>query len=260
MKPEDLQAAIGDEKEVSFEIPKLLVFVASELDERDKKVQRKGYDEGKVAGEEILVKTMKEKYGVTTDGKDADSFVSAFKAKVIDETKVEPNQKIKDLEGIVSALRTNVDKTEAKNKDLENQLRKTSIRTDALNSIQKDYLLSKADMLSLMTTSGYDIDEENGKVVTRKHGEILRDQKTQDPLSFDVVFDEFAKEKGQIKIEQPAAPPQGRGGKSSTKPQSVYANFDEMQKAWEAEGKSTLGAEFMAKAQELAKDNPDFFK
>ena len=258
IKPEDLQAAVGDEKEVSLEIPKLLVFVSSELEERDKKVHKKGYDDGKIAGEEIIIKSLKEKYNVEADGKDTDSFITAFKAKVIEETKVEPGQKIKDLEGMVATLKKNVEKAETEKQDLENNLRKTSVRTTALNSVQKEYLLSKADMLALMTASGYDIDEENGKVITRRHGDILRDQKTQDPLSFDIVFDEFAIEKGQVKTE-PAPNLTGRCGKTTHKPPAVYANITEMQKAWEAEGKSTLGAEFMAKAQEYAKDNPDFF-
>ena len=137
----------------------------------------------------------------------------------------------------------------------------SSIQTSALNSVSKEYMLAKHDLLTLMNTGGYAIDEENGKIFVKKNGETIRDEKTQDPLPFDVVMDEFAKEKGLVKPDAapPAPTPTGRGGKSTTKPPAVFTTYKEMAAAFEAQGKSTYGHEFMTKAMEYSKDNPDFF-
>jgi hypothetical protein len=260
---EELTTAISEQNEVDIAIPDLSVYTNEELSTLKKNIEDQHYKNGFNAGSEVLVKDAKKKYGVESEGRDMDLFLEGYKKKVIEETKTEPNKKIQELESSNASLKATMARLEDEKSDLEKTHRKWKVQSNALNSIQKEYNLSKSDMMALMVSSGYEIDEdENGRVITKKQGNTVRDQKTQDPLSFDVVFEEFAKEKGQIKTETttPPSPPRGRGGTSSKNPPAAYSSLKEMEADWKAQGKSTLGEEFMAKAQECSKNNPDFFK
>lgn len=257
----DFVAAINDEKEVDFALPEVSIYTKDELDALKKNVTDQSYVSGLKAANDIAIKEAKKKYGLDFEGKDLDNLLDAHKRKIISETAVEPNKKIQELENVNTSLKASLARTESEMLELKNTTRKLKVSTNALNSIQKEYSLPKNDILSLMMLSGYDIDEDNGKIITTKNGETVRDTKTHDPMPFDAVFEEFAKEKGQIKAIAPEpTKPTGRGGVSSNTPPAAYGSLKEFEAAWVSQGKNIQGAEFAAKAQELAKNNPDFFK
>ena len=257
----DFTAAINDEKEVEFELPELTGYTKEEVEALKKNVADQNYGNGLKTGSETVVKDAKKKYGVDFEGKDMDLFIDAFKKKVISENSMEPNKKIQELESVNAGLKASLSKAESEKDELVKSHHKLNLRTNALNSIKKEYNLPKSDMLTLMMASGYDIEDDNGKIVTKKHGETVRDSKTHDPMPFDVVFEEFAKEKGQIKPDAAVTTPPvvGRGEKSTKTSPAAYATCKEFEAAWLAQGKSTNSAEFAAKATEYAKGNPDFF-
>jgi hypothetical protein len=256
----DFVGAINDEKEVDFGFPEISVYTKEELDALKKNISDQNYVNGLKAANDIAIKEAKKKYSLEFEGKDWDNLLEAHKRKIVSETAVEPNKKIQELETVNTSLKASLAKTESKVSELENTTRRLKVSTNALNSIQKEYNLPKNDILSLMMLSGYDIDEDNGKIITSKNGETVRDPKTHDPMPFDAVFEEFAKEKRQIKADAPPPAPKGRGDKSTNTPPAAYGTFKEFETAWIAQGKSVQSAEFAAKAQELSKNNPDFFK
>lgn len=264
VNPDDFMAALNDANVVDFAIPEIFVYNKEEMEALKKNIQEQHYKDGYKTGMEVLVKDAKKKLGIESDGKDMDLFLDEYKKKIIEETKTEPNKKIQELEGVNSSLKANLARIESEKEEIIRNLKRTELKTNALSSVQKDYLLSKSDIFALMSSAGFEIDDENGKVITKRYGETFRDAKTLDPLPFDVAFDEFAKEKGLLKAAA-SAPPQnpapGRGGRTTTgKPAAVYSTYREMEADWKAQGKNTLSQEFLAKAEEYAKNNPDFFK
>lgn len=100
---DELAQAISDEQEVKLELPEGR-FLTTEneaklLDNHGKKK----YDEGKS-------KTLKDVF----DGKTKDDFLNDFKANVLAEANLEPNQKLREKEEILNDLRTKL-----QNKDNE---------------------------------------------------------------------------------------------------------------------------------------------
>jgi hypothetical protein len=256
LKVEDIEAAIKDEKEVELNLPEITVFMADELKTRDENLKRTNYESGKQAGVEILVKDLKEKTGVTIEGKDPYKFVEALKTKTLEDAKIEPNAKIQEQENIITKLKNNLQTLENENKELSSQIKENTLKGQLFSGVSKDSILPLEDVYTLMKTKGYSFDEDKGKITVKRFGEMIRDEKTQDPRNGTDVLSEFLDENnltGQVDIE-------GRGKSSTKTPTKTIKTISELKKKYQSEGKSLNGSEFMAEAQKLAKDNPDFFK
>ncbi|MDH6304618.1 ASC-1-like (ASCH) protein [Parabacteroides sp. PF5-5] len=255
--PKTLEEAIKSEKETKVDIPDLSVFTQEDLKTRDQNIQKQHYDSGKAVGVEILVKELKEKHGIELEGKDPHKFIEALKAKIEKDANIKPDEKVNELSGVIEKLKVNVSTLQAENDTLKSDIRTKDMTSKALSMVTKDYLLSKNDMLSVMKLNGYSIEEENGSIVAKLNGEIVRDNMTQAPVSIDKVFDTYAAEKGWAKGTED--PRKGRGSYSTKNNLGVPSSLSEFEKQWTGEGKSTNSAEYLAKAQEYAKDNKDFF-
>jgi hypothetical protein len=259
IKTEDFEAAITNEKEVEVTIPELTIFTTDELKTRDENLKRKNYEDAKTAGVEILVKELKEKTGVSVEGKDPYKFMDAYKEHILNEAKVEPSEKIKEQDGIIEKLKTTVKSIESEKKALEDRVKETTLQQQIFSGIKKEAIIPVSDVYTLMKTKGYSFTEEKGKIIASMHGEVIRDDKTQDALSGIDALDAFISENN---LEKQADPddPTGRGGKSTKTNTGAITRLSELEKKYKEEGKSINGSEFMAEAQKLAKDNPDFFK
>jgi hypothetical protein len=177
----------------------------------------------------------------------------------LNEAKVEPNEKIKEQDGIIEKLKTTVKSIESEKKALEERVKETSLQQQIFSGVKKEAILPVSDVYALMKTKGYSFTEEKGKIIASLHGEVIRDDKTQDALSGTDVFDTFISENN---LEKPdgSGDPTGRGGKSTKTNTGAITRLSELEKKYKEEGKSVNGSEFMAEAQKLAKDNPEFFK
>lgn len=253
--PKVLEEAIKSEKETPVDIPELSVFTADELKTRDGNIEKTHYDNGRTAGVEMLIKDLKAKYGVELEGKDPEKFMNAFKSKIENDAKIQPDEKVKELSGTVTKLQDNIKTLQSEKEDLSKQLKNIGLTSKVLSSVEKEYLIGKSDMLSIMKSNGYSFEEEENKIVAKLNGNIIRDNMTQSPLSVDKVFDSYATEKKWIK--EPVR--SGRGDGSSGGGKEIPSSLSEFEKQWKEDGKSTNSAEFLAKAQEYAKDNKDFF-
>lgn len=252
-----LSDAIGSESETTVEIPDLSAFTPEELERRDSNIKKENYDSGKVAGVEILVKELKEEHGIEIEGKDARKFLEAFRNKVIKDADIKPAEKDAETERIIAGLKSRNTELETENNTLNERIKINDIRSRAFSTITKDYSLSKEKILHLMSADGYELAEEGGLTVFRQNGNIVRDTKTQDPVTVDAVFDSYATANNLIKAEEPLR--KGRGTGSTRNNLSAPTTLSALKEQWEAEGKSVNSADFSARAIELAKDNPDFY-
>lgn len=245
-----LSDAITADAETEIEIPEISVFTTAEIASRDKNK----YNEGKGAGAEMLIKELKESHGVESEGKDGGKFLEAYKAKVLKEANIDPAAG-KEVE---NALRANLAKAETERDEARNTMRGMQLQGKVLSAVEGNFILSKEKVLHLMAADGYTIDEEEGEVIFTRNGAPVRDAKTQNVIPAAKVFESFATE-SKLTQEAPETIA-GRGGRSTQKPSGSPASFDQLKEQWESAGKSVNTAEFTAKAQELAKGNPDFWK
>ncbi|MEE9190116.1 MAG: hypothetical protein V3U16_05035, partial [Candidatus Neomarinimicrobiota bacterium] len=112
---QDLVSKAIETGEVKIESDKLIVksedniiYTKAEFETYNKNLKDAEYKSGKTAGEEMAFKAMKNESGYEIEGyKDAKTFVSAFKTKVIEDAKIAPDKKIQDLTSDNDKLRTN---------------------------------------------------------------------------------------------------------------------------------------------------------
>lgn len=257
IEPSLLSEAITSNDESNIEIPPVISFMSDELSRRDSNLQKQKYDEGKTAGAEILIKDLKERYSVDIDGKDPDRFIEAFKTKTLEGANIEPDKKVKELQDIVDNLKATNTELEKEKISLESSIRLRSLKSKAFSGLESEFLLSNDKVFKLMENDGYTLEEDDGDVVFRLNGNIVRDTKTQDALSANKVIEEYAQKENILKKEESTR--SGRGDKSTRGSRSSVTSFSQLQKEWEESGKSINSSEFSAKAMELAKDNPDFY-
>jgi len=250
--------AANSETETILELPEIVSFTKDESTKRDENIKKQGYNDGRVAGIEIKVKEWKESFGVDAEGKDPDKFIEAYKEKILKDVTVEPNEKAKELEAVIEKQKGMITGLTSQINDFEKKQKETALTSKVLSAVENDYLLGKDKMFTLMKTEGYSFEEQEGEIVAMLNGTAIRNEQTQGYECISNVFDSFATKENLVKEDN--AGKKGRGGKTTKTDLTTPTKYSEFEKQWVNEGKSTNSADFMAKAQELAKDNPDFFK
>ena len=183
--------------EVKIESDKLIVksedniiYTKEEHDTYTKNLGDAEYKKGKTAGEEMTFKAMKNASGYEIEGyKDADTFVSTFKTKVIEEAKIEPNEQLKKkdadiatLQGTITEIKTEFDtfKTGITEKETRGK------KDNALTSFIPDegVIVKKSiSMSALKNELSIDVMfDDAGKAQLTKNGEVIKDPKTLQPI------------------------------------------------------------------------------
>lgn len=152
---------------------------------------------------EIQIKNMKKEIGLDFEGKKPEDFISNFKAKVLDEAKVEPNQKINELNSSLETLRSQLEDKDSKFSELQQSiaLDKRKFKAQSLIPELKNGL-SKDEATALYFMS-HEVKEDGVYV----NGEKLKDN-MEKPISFEESVSKFVESKGWNTPDTPT----GRGG------------------------------------------------
>jgi len=257
LKVEDLETAIKSETEVSVDIPTLTVLTADELTARDENIGRTKYNEGKTAGVEMGVKELKNELGLEFDGKDIKSLVNAVQTKTLADAKVEPNKKVEELNMVVANLQKTIAEKETEKSTILNQLQTTTLNTKILGLLpqNRSSVLNDDEYMTLVKKV-YEFAEEEGKLVVKKDGNIVRNATTQSPLEPKEVLDSFFTERKFI--EQKQGNQGGQGGGNSGGNAGVFTKLSELEQKFVKDGKSLQGTEFASAVAEARKANPQF--
>lgn len=254
LKIKGLAEAIKAEAEIDVVIDdKLHIFTDDEV----QTLKSNSYKDGKKAGVEMEVDDLKKELGLEFQGKTVKGLTEAFKKKVLDDAKIEPAQKVKELEEKVTTLQNTVKDYEGKLSEKDKEVEGVKITNEIFQHIpefgENAPALGKNEVWQLMKSNGYDAKLENGKTVFYKDGKQLQD-KTANALPSKDVVELFLKEK---KLVVEPHTPGGRGGGDKT-PLSKAGSLSDIKKDFEGKGKSVLGQEFADAVAAAAKDNPDF--
>lgn len=254
VKVEDLETAINDEKEVDLTIQdKLNVFTEEEVTT----LKKNEYNSGKTAGVEIAVKDTREKLGLKFEGKTIDGLVEAATKKALDDAKIAPDEKVKELEGKVTNLQGTVKEYETKLAEKESEVSGIRLNSELYKHIpqpgESGPALGADEVIQLMKANGYEFKQENGAVITYKGGKPVTDKLSNNQPINEVVTG-FLKEKKLITEE---GTPGGRGGGDKT-PAGKAGKLSELKKQFTDQGKSLLGDEFRQSVAQAQKDNAEF--
>lgn len=256
-----LEAAIADQNEVELEIPQgLQGMIPTELEARDRNVKSTGYNEGVTAGKEMLVKELKTTHGITIDGKGADQFMSAYKAKVLEEAKITPNEQLKEKDTVITNLQNNIQALQAEKQRAEGQISEIRLNSNLFKQVPElGVTLEPEEVIGSMRSRGYSFEQDqNGAIIPKLNGQVIRDATTQNPLAPKDVISGYVTDRKWNKQEGDPAPAGRGGGNSKPVATGSITSLSQAQKAWEAEGKSANTAEFAAHVQKISKENQDF--
>lgn len=226
-----LKAAIESEDEQEITLEGLNVYTQDELSSLEENIKKQEYRNGKVAGEEMAVKAVRDEYGLDFEGKTVRNFAEAFKNKIESESKKQPTEKIKELETDLQKLREKNGEWENKfnqlNDSISNERKEYKLKSLIESSVPKDTILP-ADKISLLFRNDYKVDfNEDGNPVVMKGDEVIKDEKTRNPLGVKDVLGSWLTENNFLKQEQ-----QGRGEKDqrqNTKFGTIEAFNQEME-------------------------------
>lgn len=255
LKPEDLTAAITAATETELTIDeKLSTFSDDEL----KTLKSNTYADGKKAGVEMSVDEVKKKLSLDFQGKTVEGLAEAAMKKGFADAKIEPDQRVKELTDKVTNLQKTVTDQEKALKAKDSEVSSVKIKGELYKHIptpgENGPALGQDDVIQLMQANGYEFKlNESGTIVPYKDGKPVVDKLENIVPAKDVVTG-FMKEK---KIITETITPDGRGG-GNHKPPATPGRLSDLKKEFEAQGKSTLGEEFMKAVETAAATNKDF--
>jgi hypothetical protein len=253
IKEDDLEAAIKDEKEIDLKIDELHSFTMAELTT----LKNNEYKNGKEKGVEMAVKDVKEKLSLDFQGKTIDGLIEATTKKALEDAKVEPEKKVKELQEKLATVQNSYKEVERKLLDKESEISSLQINSEVYKHIptfgENSPALGQDDILQLMKANGYEFKSENGAVIAYRGGMAVQD-KLSNPVAIKEVVSSFLIEK-KLTAEDKA--PSGRGA-GMTPATTKFATLSEIKKQYEQAGKSLLGKEFADEVAKAAKDNPEF--
>ena len=257
----DLDKAITDEKEVDLKIPvlddaaKAEIFTETEL----KTLKDNEYKNGKEKGTEMAVKEVKEELKLDFTGKTIKGLLEASNKKALEDAKIEPEKKVKDLQDKLATVQGTVADYEKKLADRETEIKAVKRKSELAKHIpargEKDPALDNDDIIAKMERNGFEfVEDEKGVITASKAGKALTD-KVGNALPLADVFSGFMLENKFISVAPNTG---GRGGQGAKPSGGKPTKLSELKAEFKEQGKSELGEEFMKAATALKAENPEF--
>lgn len=255
-----LKEAITHKEEKDVEIDeKLQVFDDASLTARD----RNKYNEGKTAGEEMLIKEAKRKHGIEVEGENIDKFVEALIGKAKKEANAKPDEKVTELEKQVNHWKNQHKELNDKLAETQRQYAEAAYDRELLGYFPKnrDGKFQDDEYLTLVKRS-LQVKEVDGKRVIVKEGKELRNEKTFEPLSIKDAIDGYFNERkwvGEVTGGAAGAGAKG-GGSGNSNPGGGAGKFSKLSQInahLSENGIDPKGEKGQAFIHAAVKDNPN---
>lgn len=254
LKEGDFKAMYEDKEEKEIPIADLEIIKKADLNTRIENIKK----DTQSAQTEIAAKELKKKFGIEVEGKDlfkvVDAITESVKTKTLEEAKIEPTQKVKELTNDLNVMKGNFEKVSREKTELESTYKqkenRTKINSTIVSSLPKELIISTEDAAELSLkragADGISVDiSDEGKVVFKKGDQILKDSNLV-PLGADVVLKDY-----YSSYAKPAGG--GDGGKDNAaagKPGSYEAFEKEMTAAGKGPGSQDFNREMQKRIKE----------
>lgn len=253
-------ARATDEQDVAID-EKLQVYTDTDLTSRD----RNKYNEGKKAGEEMLVKALKTKHSIDITGDDIDPVIEAITAKIKKEANTAPDAKVTDLEGKVAHWKKQHDDVVLKVTEAEKRAATVALDNELLTHFPKTRLSTLTDkQYLLLLKEDLNIIEKDGKRVVVKAGVEQVNKKDLEPLALGDVINELFNERKWSEANggggaAGAAGGAKGGGGGNSKPGGATGKFSKLSEInahLQSQGIDPKGEKGAAFIQAATKENP----
>lgn len=226
--PDALVNAVKAEAETVITIPDLLSREQASI--LSTNMRKDGFEEGKIAMREILVKDIKAKTGVAIESKELDPVLEALKTAW---GKPAANGELeKSLQELQRKYTTDLTEKENIIKQKASELFRLQLRQDALRHLPEHTVIDKDHILTLFTAQ-HEVEQHEGSTLVKRNGQVLKDS-LQNPLSLEVAVKEFA---------LPFAKKDGKAGEDDTggagNPKT-FTNPEEHYNYWVKKGENPM--------------------
>jgi hypothetical protein len=245
-----LTEAIKSDKEETIDIAATLQTVTEEDLSRFKTT---AYNDGKKAGVEMAVDDTKKEYGLDFTGKTMKGLAESIKKKTLEDAKIEPAEKVKELQKDLEILRSANETLKGQITEKDGAVNKAKIDREIFKHVPKSDSLTEDEFIGLMRMNGYDFKYEGNDLVAVKGDGIVKDSLAK-PTPVKDVIAAFAKEK---KLSSEEVIVGGRGGVDK-KTGATFTKLSELKQHYTDQKKSTQGEEFLNHASKLKAANPEF--
>ena len=243
LKEGTLKEAIENKESVKIELPSLVVRTAEEDEQYLTNLKNEYKTEYHTAGREIAIKEARKELGLEFEGKTMNNLLEAYKNNILKEAKVEPSKKIEELTNDANALRANLTEMQKKFEQKEAEFKaegsKREINTRLSANIKGELTLPTEDVLTLFNSKFSTELNDEGKVIIKKNGEVLKNKTTMNPLGIEDVMPDFLAP--FAKKASGGAGGEDEGGQ--VKKGSLEAFYKEMEKAGTAIGSEAFQKE-----------------
>jgi len=251
LNAEEFATGFTSEKEVELKLNEGR-FLTKQQEETLKDNHGKSrYDAGAEASRDMTLKEMSKMVDFEESIKDPKKFIDAFKTKILENAKVEPNKKINDLESSITNLQSKLVEKDEDYLNLQKDFNIKQLKFDVksfIPDIPDSLGISKDDATNLFFLSR---EVKDGQVF--KEGNVIKDS-LENPLSIHDAVDSFITEKGWNLV------PKGRGGGAQGQGNVIPKTMEDYQSTLKDRGINEGSAEANALLQEIAKEHPEILE
>lgn len=248
-----------DEKDIELD-DKLQVFDETSITARD----RNKYNEGKTAGQEMLVKEIKRKHNVDVEGDDVENVIEAIVGKTKKEAGGKPDEKVTELEKQVNHWKAQHQEATNKLTETQRQISEANFDRELLGYFPKnrDGKFQDDEYLTIVKR-GLEVKEIDGKKVIIKDGKEVRNDKTFEPVGMKDVIESYFNERKWIAEDNGGGQGQGQrpagGGGGNSQPgggSGKFSKMSEVNKYLSENGMDPKGDKGQAFIMAAVKENP----
>ena len=184
----------SDENEIDLEFSEGSFLTDSELEDYKERVGKESAKTGAKTIVEMEVKKYRNDLGLDFEGKTIENLVNAVKEKTLKEAKIPANQKVEELQSSLEKLQnqyqTEITEKQTLIEQLNGTIKSEKVNNTLLGSIPKDLKgVNQKQALTLLKTE-YEFDIEDGNVIVKQGGQILKD-KFEKTLSYTDVINNY---------------------------------------------------------------------
>lgn len=189
---EQITKAIEDKTELKLDSD----VVIREKDEETKFIENTR-EEARKIGVEIAVKEARTKLGLNFEGKKTlDNLLDAVTAKTLEDAKIEPEQKVKELQKDIETLKGTIGSITGERDSIKTDFHRfksdSLVNTTIASMIPENTTLPKDDMILLLKNKmQFEVNESNAIIVKGSNGEVMKNTTTLDPLQPKEVIQSF---------------------------------------------------------------------
>lgn len=248
LKAEELAQVLTSEEEVEFNLPEGDFYSKSDIETLKDNHGKERYDAGKTAGYEISFKELSKASGIETV-KSGEDFIKSYKSRVLEEAKIEPEKKVKELSESMEKLQKQLESKDKEIQDIQSSVKQKETRYEIqsmIPDIPETLGLSKKEAADLFFMN-FEVKEDG----IYKGDQLLKDN-LERPISKEQAINNFVSERGWNK------PVSGRGGGANAgNTKTPIRTFDDYEKELKEKGYHPGSAEANALLSEIAKENPE---